>query len=142
MTPTNILKTIISLIGNIDHSRGNGPNAAKLRGDMLNSIRDIIMLNSIRNKEGIGSDDLCLNLGRIDFPLLRKQKTNVLKLITQLDRKRVADQDCKKFMGSLEGIIALIDRIQDEAVKVGIPETKVLRTRGTVKAFSKRRSNV
>ena len=32
---------ICSLIGNIDHSIGNGPNSAKLRGKLLNDIRDI-----------------------------------------------------------------------------------------------------
>jgi hypothetical protein len=33
------LKTIVGLIGNVDHSKGNGGNAAKMRGDLLNDIR-------------------------------------------------------------------------------------------------------
>ena len=28
------------LIGNVDHSKGNGPNAAAMRGEMLNVLRD------------------------------------------------------------------------------------------------------
>ena len=35
------LQGILWLIGNVDHSKGNGPNSARQRGDMLNSIRDI-----------------------------------------------------------------------------------------------------
>lgn len=35
------LKSIAGFLGNVDHSRGNGPNSAKARGDMLNGIRDI-----------------------------------------------------------------------------------------------------
>lgn len=35
------LSSILSLIGNVDHSKGHGPNAAAMRGDMLNDIRDI-----------------------------------------------------------------------------------------------------
>jgi hypothetical protein len=52
----------------------------------------------------------------IDFDLLNKQKVNILKLITDLDRKRVADQDCKKFINSLDGIVSILDSIQDQAV--------------------------
>ena len=35
------LATIKALIGNVDHSRGHGPNAAEMRGGMLNDIRDV-----------------------------------------------------------------------------------------------------
>lgn len=59
----------------------------------------------------------------IDFKLLRKQKRNILKLITHLEHKRVADQDCEKFINSLDGIISILDSIQDQAVdSCGIPE--------------------
>lgn len=33
---------VIQFIGNVDHSIGNGPNAAKLRGDKLNDIREVL----------------------------------------------------------------------------------------------------
>lgn len=33
------LATIRAMIGNVDHSKGHGPNAAAMRGDMLNDIR-------------------------------------------------------------------------------------------------------
>lgn len=35
----NTLADIKTLIGNVDHTKGNGTNAAKLRGQMLNDIR-------------------------------------------------------------------------------------------------------
>lgn len=35
------LRTVVRLVGNVDHSQGHGANAAKMRGDLLNSIRDI-----------------------------------------------------------------------------------------------------
>lgn len=35
----NMLREIAGLIGNVDHSTGNGVNAAKMRGDLLNDIR-------------------------------------------------------------------------------------------------------
>lgn len=35
------LSTIKALIGNVDHSKGHGPNAAEMRGGMLNDIRDL-----------------------------------------------------------------------------------------------------
>lgn len=40
----NITDNILGLIGNIDHSKGNGPRAAKMRGDMLNDIRKALRL--------------------------------------------------------------------------------------------------
>jgi hypothetical protein len=36
------VKDVLGLIGNVDHSIGNGSNAAKLRGEMLNDIRTIL----------------------------------------------------------------------------------------------------
>jgi len=33
---------LLLLIGNVDHSEGHGPNAAKMRGGMLNDIREIL----------------------------------------------------------------------------------------------------
>jgi hypothetical protein len=36
------LRTISALIGNVDHSQGNGSKSAKMRGDLLNDIRAII----------------------------------------------------------------------------------------------------
>ena len=38
----NVLKDINAIIGNVNHSQGHGKNAAKLRGDMLMSIKDYI----------------------------------------------------------------------------------------------------
>lgn len=35
------MSAILSLIGNVDHSKGNGPNAAEMRGHLLNDIRTI-----------------------------------------------------------------------------------------------------
>ena len=35
------LQTIASIIGNVDHSRGGGANAASMYGEMLNDIRAI-----------------------------------------------------------------------------------------------------
>jgi hypothetical protein len=35
------LQAIVSLIGNVDHSKGNGASAARLRGELLNDIRTI-----------------------------------------------------------------------------------------------------
>jgi len=37
----NALKAICGLLGNVDHSIGNGERSAKRRGDLLNSIREI-----------------------------------------------------------------------------------------------------
>jgi hypothetical protein len=38
----NSLEKILRLIGNVDHTKGNGPNAAIYRGMLLNDIRTII----------------------------------------------------------------------------------------------------
>lgn len=35
------MSAIVSLTGNVDHSKGNGPNAAEMRGHLLNDIRTI-----------------------------------------------------------------------------------------------------
>ena len=35
------LRTIASFIGNVDHRKGHGVNSARMRGDMLDSIRTI-----------------------------------------------------------------------------------------------------
>lgn len=40
----NALRDIAGLIGNVDHSKGNGPNSAKLRGDLLNDIRAMALV--------------------------------------------------------------------------------------------------
>lgn len=39
--PQSALQVILMLLGNVDHSIGNGPYSAKMRGDLLNDIRDI-----------------------------------------------------------------------------------------------------
>jgi len=39
----NAIRSILGLIGNVDHSRGNGANSAKMRGGMLNDIRAIAL---------------------------------------------------------------------------------------------------
>jgi hypothetical protein len=36
------LDGILSLIGNVDHSRGGGENTARMYGQMLNDIRDLL----------------------------------------------------------------------------------------------------
>ena len=36
------IDAVLGLIGNVDHSTGNGENAAKMRGDLLNDIRSIL----------------------------------------------------------------------------------------------------
>lgn len=41
VTPEMKLASILGMIGNVDHSVGNGSNSAKMRGDTLNSIRAI-----------------------------------------------------------------------------------------------------
>jgi len=45
----NTLFAIRGVIGNVDHSKGNGENSAKLRGYMLNDIRTLMnaTLNNI-----------------------------------------------------------------------------------------------
>lgn len=35
------MAAIVALTGNVDHSKGNGPNAAEMRGHLLNDIRTI-----------------------------------------------------------------------------------------------------
>jgi len=35
------LAAIVSLIGNVDHAKSDGPNSAMMRGQMLNDIRDM-----------------------------------------------------------------------------------------------------
>ncbi len=44
------LQTILALLGNVDHSVGNGERSAKMRGDKLNDIRLIA-------QEGIRLDE-------------------------------------------------------------------------------------
>jgi hypothetical protein len=39
----NTLRSIAELIGNVDHSKGNGGNAAKMRGELLNDIRTMAL---------------------------------------------------------------------------------------------------
>ena len=36
------IKAVLGIIGNVDHSTGNGPNAAKMRGETLNFIRSML----------------------------------------------------------------------------------------------------
>lgn len=43
----NCLDQINLLIGNVDHSKGNGSKSAKMRGQLLNDIRD--MINSLND---------------------------------------------------------------------------------------------
>lgn len=49
------LTNILGLIGNVDHSKGNGPNSAKLRGDLLNDIRTIIKGQKMATLKGLGN---------------------------------------------------------------------------------------
>ncbi len=37
----SLASTILTVLGNVDYSVGNGPNSALSRGELLNSIRDI-----------------------------------------------------------------------------------------------------
>jgi hypothetical protein len=40
-TLVKALDSIVGLIGNIDHAKGHGDNAARMRGELLNDIRTI-----------------------------------------------------------------------------------------------------
>lgn len=40
-SPAGALKVILLLIGNVDHSKGHGEHSARMRGELLNDIRDI-----------------------------------------------------------------------------------------------------
>jgi len=42
----NAISTIKGILGNVDHSKGNGANAAKYRGNLLNDIRKIVKAES------------------------------------------------------------------------------------------------
>jgi hypothetical protein len=72
-----------------------------------------------------------LNLGIMDYKLLRKQKRNLLAQMNFYEDaiSTACDEKAKKFyrdsFETIEGMINLLDRIQDEAVKAGIPESKV-----------------
>src|SRR4051794_10618464 len=45
------MEFILSLIGNVDHSTGNGENSARMRGELLNDIRAIIKAELRRQPE-------------------------------------------------------------------------------------------
>lgn len=135
MTPIKALKAILSLLGNVDHASGNGPNAAKLRGDMLNDIR-LIAVQGIapiksdlrETKDYFRRLKLLINIGHPDFKLLRTQKLHLLQTISDLEAKVKPGQldarsrRARRHYYSLSGILNLIDKIQDEAVNAGVPE--------------------
>lgn len=54
----------------------------------------------------------------IDFDLLRRQKLTLL-VLSSSDRTTVGEQE------HLMGLVHLIDYIQDEAVRDGVPESEV-----------------
>lgn len=56
-------KQILALIGNIDHTVGNGPNAAKMRGDLLNSIRSLILADNTKTHVIVAAEEM-LELAR------------------------------------------------------------------------------
>ena len=57
----------------------------------------------------------------IDWKLLRKQKLHLLEILNNEESNMTAEQH-----QSIEGIVALLDSLQDEAVdKYGVPEKKV-----------------
>lgn len=59
----------------------------------------------------------------IDWELLRHQKINFLEVIEHIQKGEVVPQI---HIGDLEGILHLIDGIQDEAVDIrGVPESEV-----------------
>lgn len=58
-----MLKAILGLIGTIDHSIGNGPNSAKMRGDLLNSIRDLILADNTKTHVIVAAEEM-LELAR------------------------------------------------------------------------------
>jgi hypothetical protein len=71
----------------------------------------------------------------IDFKLFRKQKLDLLKLQTEQENKVKAgqlDKDSRRarsYYYAIEGIIAILDSIQDQAVdNNGIPEKIVFPT--------------
>lgn len=64
---------------------------------------------------------ITVDLGIIDFTLLRKQKENLLFL---MNSRHFAPP--KPTIGHLQGVVNLIDRIQDEAVDtLGLSERAV-----------------
>lgn len=139
MTPTDALKAILALVGNVNHSTGHGPHAAKLRGDLLNDIRRVAQegvgskpteaMILGRNKEG--DPIMLVNIGPVDFTLLRRQKEDLLKLQTEqesLVKPGATDpvsQTHRAHFYAIEGIINILDKIQDQAVEAGIPEKLV-----------------
>jgi hypothetical protein len=76
----------------------------------------------------VDKSNCILNLGKIDFPLLRKQKKSLFVIqdfLADNPKGNLSKAALSKGWETLEGVINLIDRIQDEAVKAGVPETKV-----------------
>lgn len=50
------LGTIHAVIGNADHSKGHGPNAAEMRGNMLNDIRECARAALTQTKDTTDDD--------------------------------------------------------------------------------------
>ena len=65
----------------------------------------------------------CIPLVQMDWPLLREQKQSLLRVIDQTER---LSGDCSADVQHLEGILALIDNLQDYAVdRLGVPADQV-----------------
>lgn len=52
----DICSDVLQLIGNVDHSIGNGPNSAKTRGELLNDVRKILTEYMPKELEDKGND--------------------------------------------------------------------------------------
>ena len=63
-------------------------------------------------KKTVASSPISVNLGIIDWSLLQRQKTQLLAL-----QDRMGDIGEKEKAEALEGIVSLLDHIQDEAAK-------------------------
>jgi hypothetical protein len=78
-----------------------------------------------------GQYNVTINIGPMDFTLLRQQKRDLLQLQSeQNDKVKAGSRDRKsnlarKHFYTLEGIINFLDHIQDESEKAGVPEAVV-----------------
>lgn len=78
------------------------------------------------NKKDTTSDRMAQYLGSIDFKMLKGQKTTLINIQSKLEKPKA--KFTQKEIDALEGIICLIDSIQDVAVdEYGHPERTVFR---------------
>lgn len=75
--------------------------------------------------------DFVCNLGRIDFLLLRRQKRHLFRiqdLLDEVGRHKLSD--------TIEGVLNLFDRIQDEAVRTEFETERRVFGKAHMKAYS------